>query len=91
LIGICGGFQMLGNALDDPDGIEGKPGSEKGLALLDFSTELKPKKTLRQVKGTLTLGNASITGYEIHCGVSNGPAMQHPAVQLPTGPDGAIS
>jgi len=91
LIGICGGFQMLGHTLADPDGIEGKPGSERGLELLDFSTELKPEKILRRVDGTLTLGNASITGYEIHCGVSKGPALQYPALQLPTGPDGAIS
>lgn len=91
LIGICGGFQMLGNTLDDPDGIEGKPGSEKGLALLDFVTELKPDKILRRVEGTLAFNDSAVAGYEIHCGISRGPALRHPAVQLPTGPDGAIS
>jgi adenosylcobyric acid synthase len=91
LIGICGGFQMLGNSLDDPDGIEGKPGSERGLGLLDFSTVLKPEKILRQVEGTLALSNAAVTGYEIHCGISSGPALGKPATQLPGGPDGALS
>jgi len=91
VIGICGGFQMLGKTLDDPDGIEGKPGSEKGLALLDFVTELKPEKILRRVEGTLTLGNVAIQGYEIHCGVSAGPALQNPATHLPGGSDGALS
>lgn len=91
LIGICGGFQMLGQTLDDPNGIEGKPGSEPGLGLLDFVTELKPEKILRSVEGTLELDNAIVTGYEIHCGISSGPALSNPATHLPGGPDGALS
>ena len=91
LIGICGGFQMLGNTIDDPNGIEGSPGSETGLALLDFATELKPQKILRQVEGALVFADAKISGYEIHCGVSTGPALLKPATRLPDGNDGALS
>jgi len=91
LIGICGGFQMLGSSINDPEGIEGKPGSERGLGLLDFVTELKPEKILRRVTGKLTFADAEINGYEIHCGISTGAALNRPATQLPSGADGALS
>ena len=58
LIGICGGFQMLGTAIDDPDGIEGAPGSAEGLGLLQMQTRLYPEKQLRRVEGTLALCSA---------------------------------
>lgn len=73
VIGICGGYQMLGQMIDDPHGVEDIAGSIKGLALLDINTELTTHKTLTQVSGYLQLEQqqVSFTGYEIHCGVSN--------------------
>lgn len=92
LIGICGGLQMLGRAVHDPDGIEGTPGSSAALGLLDFETTLMPDKQLRNVAGHLHLDNASVRGYEIHCGVSTGPAFARPLAQLDDGRvDGALS
>ncbi len=92
LIGICGGLQMLGRALHDPLGLEGAPGSGSGLDLLDFETTLGPEKQLKNVAGTLALeGGAELRGYEIHMGVSHGPALDRPAVHLGGRTDGAIS
>ncbi|MBU0499881.1 MAG: cobyric acid synthase [Gammaproteobacteria bacterium] len=93
LIGLCGGYQMLGHAIHDPLGIEGDPGSSKGLGLLDLETTLEAEKQLRNVQGRLVLGEGSVpvAGYEIHAGVTQGPALARPAVLLPGGADGATS
>lgn len=93
VLGICGGFQMLGQTIHDPLGIEGTAGSSDGLGFLEMDTELQPVKQLRNVNGTLTFGNhESVSGYEIHCGVSDGPALQQPIALLDDGrTDGAIS
>ncbi len=91
VIGICGGFQMLGEAIHDPQGLEDKPGSIEGLDLLPMQTTLETEKQLRRVSGQLTLGDAPVEGYEIHMGVSEGAALQRPAVQLGNATDGAIS
>jgi adenosylcobyric acid synthase len=91
LIGICGGFQMLGSSIHDPHGIEGDAGSSDGLALLDMETTLERDKQLRNVRGRLAFGNAELTGYEIHAGISTGPALACAAAQLDHGADGALS
>jgi len=94
VIGICGGLQMLGRAVHDPDGIEGPAGSTAGFGWLDFETTLAPRKQLRNVEGRLAdaLGGARVRGYEIHCGVSHGPALSRPSSLLADGRgDGAIS
>lgn len=91
LIGICGGFQLLGNAIHDPTGLEGEAGSSAGLGLLPMETRLESEKQLRNVCGFLTLDHAAVTGYEIHAGVTSGEALQRPAIQLTEGFDGAIS
>ena len=91
LIGICGGLQMLGRAIHDPHGIEGTPGSCPGLGLLDLETTLQADKRLRQTQGRLALAEAPVRGYEIHAGVSAGPALARPALHLDHGPDGALS
>ncbi|NER63894.1 cobyric acid synthase [Pseudomonas sp. MAFF212427] len=92
LLGICGGLQMLGTQVDDPLGLEGPAGSSAGLGWLDYRTQLEAEKQLRNVSGTLQLEQAAISGYEIHAGVSRGPALQQPAVHLADGRcDGAIS
>ncbi|MFT7559240.1 MAG: adenosylcobyric acid synthase [Flavobacteriales bacterium] len=71
IIGICGGFQMLGESIHDPLGIEQSPGSVDGLGLIPMQTELHQHKQLKQRKGTIDLFGASVKGYEIHCGVSS--------------------
>jgi adenosylcobyric acid synthase len=92
VIGICGGMQMLGKAVHDPEGIEGPQGSSEGLGLLDLETTLATTKQLRNVRGQLPGSNAPVTGYEIHCGVSVGADMARPAVRLEDGRgDGARS
>ena len=87
------GFQMLGARLHDPLGVEGAPGSTDGLGLLDMETTLEAHKQLSNVSGTLCVGEgASMTGYEIHMGVSRGAALARPAVRFDDGRgDGAIS
>ena len=92
LLGICGGLQMLGEQVHDPLGLEGAAGSSEGLGLLAFATELQAQKQLRNVSGRLTLEEAPLNGYEIHAGVTLGPALERPAVVLEDGRvDGAIS
>lgn len=72
VLGLCGGYQMLGLLIDDPGGVEGKVGESEGLGLLALVTELKTHKVLRQVSGGLSLlgEHAVLEGYEIHCGQS---------------------
>ncbi|MBI4985868.1 MAG: cobyric acid synthase [Rhodocyclales bacterium] len=92
LIGLCGGYQMLGRRLHDPDGIEGSAGSSDGLGVLDCETTLAAEKQLRNVSGRLAIDDAPMTGYEIHMGVTSGPALARPAVRLDDGrADGALS
>jgi adenosylcobyric acid synthase len=91
LMGICGGFQMLGRTVDDPLGSEGEPGGSAGLGYLDLHTTLTPHKQLRNVEGSLAASGAEVRGYEIHTGRSDGPALCRPALLLEHGPDGAIS
>ncbi len=75
LIGICGGFQMLGQSIADPLGLEDLPGTSQGLGYLPLTTELQVEKQLLNISGTLRLGqsSASVSGYEIHCGASRIP------------------
>jgi len=91
LIGICGGYQMLGHRVHDPLGLEGEAGSSDGLGLLELETTLEPEKQLRNVEGGLAIADAPVSGYEIHVGVTRGPALNRPAVHLPQGPEGAVS
>lgn len=91
VIGICGGFQMLGKHVHDPYGLEGEVGSSNGLGLFDLETTLARDKQLRNVRGTLSLAHAPITGYEIHAGATTGPALARPAVHLEHRCDGALS
>ena len=95
LIGICGGLQMLGQAIHDPLGVEGEAGSSIGLGVLEMETTLATDKQLRNVRGTLSLEAAIVTGYEIHAGVTSGVALNSPAILLERDgeifTDGAIS
>jgi len=91
LLGICGGFQMLGQSIDDPLGLEGPPNKIAGLGLLDIETTLAPEKTLRYMDGHLTLDDAVVSGYEIHAGVTQGKGLNRPLIQFDDHTDGARS
>ncbi|MFJ3054772.1 cobyric acid synthase [Herbaspirillum sp. NPDC087042] len=93
LIGICGGFQMLGEAVDDPHGVEGRPGSSAGLGLLAMRTELTREKRLLQVSGhgSFSADQPAVRGYEIHMGVSSGAALARPAFVIEGRGEGAHS
>ena len=91
LLGICGGYQILGKCIHDPDQIESSTPFLETLALLDFETVLQPEKSLKQVSGSNLLNNQPFTGYEIHCGHSQGPALENPFVKLDGRTDGVIS
>ena len=81
-MGICGGFQMLGRLIDDPDGVEGEPGKIDGLNLIDCTTVLTQSKALHNVKGFLCADESAVTGYEIHMGVSQSSAELAPFAML---------
>lgn len=92
IIGLCGGYQMLGKAIYDPLGVEGKPGSELGLALLEMKTTLAKEKQLQQITGRLLMRNTRVLGYEIHVGLSTGKALLNPLIRLDSGEnEGTIS
>jgi adenosylcobyric acid synthase len=88
VLGICGGFQMLGRRIEDPSGADGLTGGAEGLGLLDVATVMAPDKRLERIAGT-ALGQP-VTGYEIHMGRTTGPDCARPFAHLPQ-PDGAIS
>jgi adenosylcobyric acid synthase len=92
VLGLCGGYQMLGLSISDPDGIEGPPGSATGLGLIHVATELAGDKSLVAVSGHTVTDNVAVGGYEMHIGRTVGEATQRPLVQLEDGRfDGAIS
>ncbi|MDZ7828046.1 MAG: cobyric acid synthase [Halofilum sp. (in: g-proteobacteria)] len=91
VIGICGGFQMLGRAVHDPGGVEGEAGSSTGFGLLDIETTLMPGKQLRRSRGHLCFADAAVSGYEIHAGVTRGEGLAGAVADLETGIDGARS
>ena len=90
VLGVCGGYQMLGRRIADPGGVEGPPGEAPGLGLLDVETVLGPEKVIRDVRGS-GLG-AAFTGYEIHVGETTGRGLARPFLHLEgQGPHGAVS
>ncbi|MEM9061351.1 MAG: cobyric acid synthase [Pseudomonadota bacterium] len=91
VLGICGGYQMLGREISDPQGIEGDPGTTPGLGLLDVTTEMVPDKTLTRVSGTDLATSEPIEGYEIHIGRTSGPDTMRPVAQIEDEPHGAKS
>ncbi|MEH6402152.1 MAG: cobyric acid synthase [Sneathiella sp.] len=91
VIGICGGFQMLGTKLYDPEGFEGDLRQTDGLGLLDFTTVLTGSKKLLEEKGTESLNKTTIAGYHMHLGKCEGAALSKPFLHLSSGPDGVLS
>ena len=91
VLGICGGHQMLGRSIADPDGLEGAPGEAAGLGLLEIDTVLGEQKRLGLVDGTDVASRARVAGYEMHLGVTTGAGLARPMLRLSGRPDGAVS
>jgi adenosylcobyric acid synthase len=92
VLGICGGYQMLGRNVRDPDGIEGRAGSDPGLGLLDVETKLDIGKTLTEAEGIDAATGERVTGFEMHMGRTTGPDTRRPMFHLDGDrPDGAVS
>ncbi len=97
VLGLCGGFQMLGGTVADPDGVEGAPGYDAGLGLLDVDTVLLADKRVTRTRGASRDGTP-FDGYEIHAGRTTGPDTSRPLLRLSDGrddgatsPDGRVS
>jgi adenosylcobyric acid synthase len=91
VLGLCGGYQMLGKTIADPDAIEGPAGKAEGLGMLDVTTTLSAEKRLEAARGTTSDG-AQFAGYEMHMGVTEGPDRARPFARLADGTaDGAVS
>lgn len=91
VLGICGGYQMLGKTVRDPDGIEGPAGETAGLGHLDIDTIMTPDKRLTRVRAQHCASGAEVSGYEIHIGRSDGPARARPFARIGGGDEGATS
>ena len=91
ILGLCGGYQMLGRTISDPGGIEGPPGTTPGLGLLDIDTTMTADKRVAPVQGTHAATGCAISGYEIHLGRSDGPARARPFASIGGTQEGAVS
>lgn len=92
VIGICGGYQMLGRSIRDPHGIEGGIREVEGLGLLDVETTMEPEKRLANSRArSMAFGGVALEGYEIHLGRTEGPDHLRPYVEIEGRPDGAVS
>ena len=92
VLGLCGGYQMLGTIIADPDGIEGKPGAVAGLGLLDVETTISGEKTLEEIEGITLRDGVPVRGYEMHMGRTTGPGTDSPLIRFDNGrTDGALS
>lgn len=93
VLGLCGGYQMLGRTVRDPEGVDGPPGEAPGLALLDTETVMAGAKSVRPVTGACARSGVALSGYEIHVGRTTGPDCARPFARLdePEQPEGATS
>ena len=91
VLGICGGYQMLGISINDPEGVEGPRGEVAGLGLLDIETKLGGDKTTAPVAGRHVESGEEVKGYEIHLGCSTGPGCARSFLEIEGRPDGAVS
>ena len=91
VLGLCGGYQMLGKRIEDPAGTDGAAGGGEGLGLLDVETRMRPDKTVHRSTGTCARSGLPVDGYEIHCGDTRGPDGARPMFDLGGRPDGARS
>ena len=90
ILGICGGYQMLGRSIADPAGLEGRPRTVPGLAFLDIDTVLTNEKRLGLVSGADLANSLPVAGYEMHLGRTTGPGLERPMLHL-RGPEGCVS
>ncbi|MFT8897322.1 MAG: cobyric acid synthase [Acetobacter sp.] len=91
VLGICGGYQMLGQLISDPDGVEGSVTETAGLGLLDVTTRLTSDKRLVEMNGLLLPENVPVSGYEIHMGRTTGAACERPFASIAGQNEGACS
>jgi adenosylcobyric acid synthase len=92
VLGICGGYQMLGTSVADPEGVEGAPTTVPGLGYLDVETTMTAEKTLIAVRGTTADASVPFAGYEMHVGRTVGTGLARPLLCFADGrPDGAVS
>ena len=91
VLGLCGGYQMLGRRIADPDGIEGAPGETAGLGLLDVTTVMGPQKRVRRSLAIHAASGLPVEGYEIHLGETDGPDRLRPFAHVDGRPEGAVS
>ncbi|ABG31775.1 cobyric acid synthase CobQ [Roseobacter denitrificans] len=91
VLGLCGGYQMLGQSIADPDGIEGPPGTTEGLGFLDITTVMTPQKRVARITAKHAQSGAMFPAYEIHVGRTDGPDCARPFAYVHGQPDGAIS
>ncbi|MEM8578636.1 MAG: cobyric acid synthase [Pseudomonadota bacterium] len=91
VLGICGGYQMLGRSVADPHGIEGPAGTDPGLGLLDVETVMTPDKRLTQVAARHAGTGCAVRGYEIHIGATDGPDRARPFAHVGGRGEGAQS
>ncbi|SNX68852.1 adenosylcobyric acid synthase (glutamine-hydrolysing) [Cereibacter ovatus] len=91
ILGICGGYQMLGRSVADPLGLEGEPGVTRGLGLLDVETVMTPDKRLTRIAARHAATAEAIEGYEIHIGATDGPDCARPFAHVEGRPEGASS
>lgn len=91
VVGLCGGYQMLGQTIADPGGVEGSPGTDDGLGLLDVHTVMAGDKRVVQQTGTALPDSEEVYGYEIHMGRTDGPDRARPWLMVDDKPEGAVS
>lgn len=91
VLGICGGYQMLGRRIIDEDGIDGTPGRADGLGLLNIETRMNGEKMVRPVNGRCARSGVNISGYEIHVGKTSGPDCNRAVTHINGSDDGARS
>ena len=91
LLGLCGGYQMLGRRIGDPDGIEGPPGAVEGLGLLDVETVMSAAKRVTSTRAWHCASGTEASGYEIHIGRTEGPDRARPLFEANGVSEGAIS
>jgi adenosylcobyric acid synthase len=91
VLGLCGGYQMLGHAVADPDGLDGRAGTVEGLGLLDVTTIMSGDKSTTLVHGIHRVTGTVVEGYEIHLGQTSGSDCARPVLTLDGRPDGASS
>ena len=91
VLGLCGGYQMLGRVIADPDGVEGAPGTSEGLGLLDIETVLTPVKQLRLEQANAAGTGAPIAGYHMHMGETTGPDRDRPFALIDGAGEGAVA